>query len=484
MNKKIIFLITIIGILLSFKNVQANANKFYEAEYIKGIWMTKEKNNIRYYQTARFFRRTDNNDFVYCIEPFAMFNENGTYQETINPSNLSQSQKDRIILIAHFGYNYKNHTEIKWYAITQMMIWQEADTSGRSYFTDKLDGKEINPFQNEMNEINNLINEYNTIPTIANQKYELVEDNNYIINDQNQILNKYTVINNNKVKIENNNLIISNLEENNYVIKLSRKDINYNKPIIFYEGNNTQNMMETGDIEKNIKLEIFSRKNNINIKKVDQDTKEIKPQGEASFKDTTFALLDEENNSLGQYKIDENNEINIKNLKYGKYYLKEIKSGEGYKLNSKLYEIILDKDNRNINLEISNEIIKKEINIIKFFGDKNNYHKEKDIEFEILNNNNEIKSKIKTNDEGVASIILPYGKYKIRQLNTTEGYQKIDDIIIDIKDEEKKTINLYDNKIKVPNTSHIINNNKDFIIILITLLLIGTNAFIKIKEHQ
>ena len=63
-----------------------------------------------------------------------MFNENGTYQETINPSNLSQSQKDRIILIAHFGYNYKNHTEIKWYAITQMMIWQEADTSGRSYF--------------------------------------------------------------------------------------------------------------------------------------------------------------------------------------------------------------------------------------------------------------------------------------------------------------------------------------------------------------
>ena len=319
---------------------------------------------------------------------------------------------------------------------------------------------------------------------MVNQKYELVEDNNYIINDQNQILNKYTVINNNKVKIENNNLIISNLEENNYVIKLSRKDINYNKPIIFYEGNNTQNMMETGDIEKNIKLEIFSRKNNINIKKVDQDTKEIKPQGEASFKDTTFALLDEENNSLGQYKIDENNEINIKNLKYGKYYLKEIKSGEGYKLNSKLYEIILDKDNRNINLEISNEIIKKEINIIKFFGDKNNYHKEKDIEFEILNNNNEIKNKIKTNDEGVASIILPYGKYKIRQLNTTEGYQKIDDIIIDIKDEEKKTINLYDNKIKVPNTSHIINNNKDFIIILITLLLIGTNAFIKIKEHQ
>ena len=35
-------------------------------------------------------------------------------------------KKTKISMIAHFGYGYKNHTDVKWYAITQFMIWQAA----------------------------------------------------------------------------------------------------------------------------------------------------------------------------------------------------------------------------------------------------------------------------------------------------------------------------------------------------------------------
>ena len=59
---------------------------------------------------------------------------------------------------------------------------------------------------------------------------------------------------------------------------------------------------------------------------------------------------------------------------------------------------------------------------------------------------------IKTNNKGQAKIILPYGKYIIKQLTTTEGYQKIDPITINVDNSEKEKITLKNYKINVPNT--------------------------------
>ena len=40
---------------------------------------------------------------------------------------------------------------------------------------------------------------------------------------------------------------------------------------------------------------------------------------------------------------------------------------------------------------------------------------------------NKLVKTIKTNNEGEAEIILPYGTYTIKQLTTTEGYEYADD---------------------------------------------------------
>ena len=188
------FLILLIALMIiPSLSVKAETTSFYEGEYIQGIWMNKYNplNKITYYQTARFFRENGTNDFAYCIQPFEFFDGASSYESTTNQTTLSNVQREKVALIAHFGYGYKNHTEPKWYAITQLMIWKASAEYGDYYFTNSLNGDRINAYNAEINEINNLVNNYNKLPSIANQTYELVEDNYYEIIDTNNVLSNY-----------------------------------------------------------------------------------------------------------------------------------------------------------------------------------------------------------------------------------------------------------------------------------------------------
>ena len=173
----------------SLLNVHAENTTFYEAEFIDDIYISKYEyaTGITYYLKSRFIRRSDNNEFVYCIEPFTLFQDNSIYNEV---SNLDVYQKDKIKKIAHFGYGYKNHTESKWYAITQLMIWREANPSiGRYYFTDTLNGNEINIFTEEINEIEKLISDYNLNP-LSSTPYNALEGDSFAIS-LNSMINYY-----------------------------------------------------------------------------------------------------------------------------------------------------------------------------------------------------------------------------------------------------------------------------------------------------
>lgn len=162
-----------------------------------------------------------------------------------------------------------------------------------------------------------------------------------------------------------------------------------------------------------------------------------------------------------------NNKIKIENLNFGKYFVKEIKPGIGYNLNTNTYEINITNDNPNHSLNIENQVIKKLITIEKKYGEDNNLNSEANIIFEIYCKNRLINT-IKTNNEGIAQIELPYGKYEIKQINTTTGYQKIEPFIIEVKDNIDEKIELNDYKIPVPNTS---KNKNIFNSIIIKILL-------------
>ncbi|MBR5369756.1 MAG: Cys-Gln thioester bond-forming surface protein [Bacilli bacterium] len=416
-----------------------------------------------YFQKARFFRQTNTNEFAYCIEPFLFFNEESSYESTTKPTNLSESQIDRLSKIAHFGYGYKNHTEPKWYAITQFMIWQAA-TKGDFYFTDSLNGNRINAFQDEINEINALIDEYNKIPSF-DEEYTIISGNKLVLEAN---LDNIKVIGDN-IEIEDNKLIIDPIKENTYTYKLIKEDNYYNKPVIFYQSPNSQDLIETGNIEsKSTSFKVNVIKTEIEITKIDKDTKSIIPKGEASLDGAVYSLYNI-NNELVKEVVIENNQAIIDSIPLGKYYLKENKAGTGYLLDTNTYEVNITKEKSKHQVIVENKVIEKTITIEKKYGETNNLKEESNISFEIYNSNYERISTITTNNLGIAEIILPYGKYIIKQINTTNGYNKVDDITIKIDNTDNELIELKDLKIEVPNTS---TNNYLLILILKYLLVI------------
>lgn len=466
MKKIIFFLIIVASIFINTSiNVQAASANFYEAEYIDGIWMNKvSPGKTIYYQKARFFRQTGTNAFAYCIQPFVMFEEGSTYESTITPANLSTEQIERIKEIAHFGYGYYNHNSNKWYAITQFMIWQTADPSGDYYFTDSLNGNRITKFTEEMNEINNLISTYHQNPSMSGNTYKIVENQELILTDNNNVLTQYITVSP-YAKIQGNNLVINKLPEGNYDIILERQDNLYNNPILFYQSSTSQNLVETGNLNtKKLSLRIEVQKTRLELTKTDADTNTTVPSGEAKLEGAIYQLYDQDMKEITTLTINKDCKASIENLVYGKYYLKEIKAGTGYQLDNNTYEININQEKPIIELTLKNEVIKKKIEINKTYGTENNFQAEANISFNIYDKDHNLITTITTNELGYASIDLPYGTYKVEQLTSTPGYEKIESFDIIVSDTNPLTYNLKDYKIKVPNTKTTTKNIIELII--------------------
>ena len=463
------FFSIMIGYFLT-TNVYAESTTFYEAEYIDGIYMNKYNpyNKITFYQTARFFRKNITNEFAYCIEPFSFFDHGQTYTSTLTPNNLTSSQIDRITKIAHFGYGYKNHTDNKWYAITQFMIWQAADPNGDYYFTDVLSGNRITRFETEINEINSLINAYSKLPSISNKTYTVVEDNSLTIEDTNKVLSKFNT-NSNNITIKNNTLTINPIKEGNYEYTLSKQENIYNEPYIFYQADNSQNLIRTGNLNKiDTKLKVKVIKTTIELNKIDKDTKETTPQGEASLDGTIYTLYDKDMNIIKNLTI-ENNQALINNINFGKYYLKEKTPGTGYNLDNNTYEINITDTNNKIELVLEDKIIEKKITIHKTYGTNNNLQNEENISFNLVDKNKNLIKTLTTDSNGYIEIILPFGSYTFIQVNSTEGYSKVAPINIEVTDSNDELIELKDLQIPVPNTH---TKNNSILLLIINLLLV------------
>lgn len=445
---------TIIGISMVFSTkVEAEEFSFYEGDYIDGIYMTKEKNGTKYYQKARFFMLGGHNQFAYCIEPFAMFNENGSYQRRLTVDYLSNGQMDRIRKIAYFGYAYGSHLDPKWYAVAQLMIWREADPSGDIYFTDGLNGNRINAYEAEMAEINTLIRSYETTPSFQGTTYDLVEGNTLQITDQNQVLSHYQIEDNEHLSKDGNTLTIHDLEEGDYTFQLTRKDVRTTCIPFFYQSGTSQDMTVVGDLSPiTISFKVHVQNTSINITKIDHDTGTTEASGEAHLDGAIYSIYDSNMELIDDITISEDMTGDFQNLDYGKYYIQEKEAGLGYELDTEVYPFEITREQPHVNLTLENKVIKKKIEISKKFGDGNLSSYESGISFDVFNSMGDVISTITTDQNGYASIVLPYGHYTLRQVNTTDGYELLDDILIDVEDSEDQLLELYDYKIKVPNT--------------------------------
>ncbi len=464
--KKIVFLMTIVCLFFISGNVKAQEVEFYEAEKIDNIYTKSVRGREAHFQKSRFFRRKSDNKEAYCIEPFESFYEDHKYSNIDDINNISDEVLKKISLIAYYGYNYENHTDSKWYAITQLMIWRETNKNDQFFFTDTLNGNRISRFEDEINEINNLVNNHDKLPSFSNKSINIKYGEKYII-DENNIIDGFTS-DSNSITISNNKIDISKLEPGNYTFNFKKIMVNRGESILFYYNESSQNLMTIGNTYvPSFTLNIKIYKPTIELEKYDKDDNTIRNKDLCS---SSFKLYDEDMNVIRDIYLDDNCSSVIDDLDIGIYFIKEDKAGLGYKLNDELYKIEISLDDYNKNLKIYNEKIKNNIKVHKDFNINNSNYPEENVKFDIYSNDKYIDT-ITTDSSGDASITLEYGIYTFRQATSKEGYSYVDDfnVVIDNNSRDEQVFNLVDYKIKVPDT----RSDDNYYFIYLILLISG-----------
>ena len=115
-NKWLFAFISLFGIVATLNIPKVNAEKYYNnaiwpSEFISNIFIKKVKpNGYTKYQQARFLRRSEDNKYVYCLQPYVEINNNYVYDvardDYETATNLSKEQWKRVSLLAYYGYEY------------------------------------------------------------------------------------------------------------------------------------------------------------------------------------------------------------------------------------------------------------------------------------------------------------------------------------------------------------------------------------------
>lgn len=329
--KKIIFVILT---LFAFVKSVSASETFYLGDHVPDIYIYMDRINKKVYRQFRMIYRTNTNELVYCIEPGASLSSGyyDDYNDFNSIFNISIDKFNKIKLIAYYGYNYKNHTDVKWYAITQYIIWKEImPYNWEMYFVDSNHNKIDGMFDSEISEIYSLVNNHDDSLGILD---------NYVINNEKSItiksktdLSKYKssigTISNNEIKIDN--------------LSYGRNDIsltfeNYNSPL-FYFNNNGQNILKRGDVfKKVINTYIYVQGGKIKVNECNEET------FSDDFLGGTYEILDQDDEVIGEVTCEDTNCIS-ENLPVGFHKIRVKKLPDNYEVNEHIYDVeVVDND--------------------------------------------------------------------------------------------------------------------------------------------
>lgn len=452
LKKKIIngFLLLLVGVsCIPSITVQAKTynDTFNEkSQYIKGDYILKVKGSTRKYQQMTVITRNSDGQFVYCIEPGTPIASGSTiYQgQDFNQSyiaNMTNEQWRRISLLAYYGYGYGNHTDIKWYSVTQFLIWQTVPHGYDIYFTDKLDGNRITKYTDEINELNRLVAEHDITPKFDKDTIDMTIGETIELTDANNVLNKFEIKSTDGVSasINGNKLSITANEVGNGNITITKRDKNMSSPAIVYVHPKSQDLMSRGyydPIDRDLKINIVGGK--VSVKKIDADTGLGIAQGDATLDGAIFGIYSMDGKRVGQIESVGGEYVMSDYLpSLGTFYLQEEKASTGYELNETKYYFEITKDDLYPLVEVSEKVIERDLKIFKVYAsDQTGFLTgEANVTFDIyLKSNGEKVTSITTDEKGYATATLPYGTYTIKQVNSTQDHEFVEDFEITVNE--------------------------------------------------
>ena len=136
---------------------------------------------------------------VFCIQPMAIFDVSGEYPvDTQHWNNLSEAQRQAIWEINYYGYSYPGHQNGRYYAATQLLIWEVVD---KMYSPKTPDGNTPLDLSAEINEINRLRSQPQGRPSFANSTIKTGLNTPVTLTDTKGTLGNYTITSGNGVKV-------------------------------------------------------------------------------------------------------------------------------------------------------------------------------------------------------------------------------------------------------------------------------------------
>ena len=439
-----IFLLIISFFNTTIVNAETETETLTASIILDGYSYEHKLENSVFRENFRIIRRASDGGWVYCVQPFVRVIPDTEYEivgsDFMEYTGISEANWKRIAKVAYYGYGYVNeeagidHTDTKWYIVTQMLIWRLSTTNGVvSYFTDYLGGPRNDSILiNEVNELNNLVDQYNLLPRFDDLPDAVSLGDTITITDSNNVLTNYVIKNvNGGIASKNGNkLTITANDKNGFSLTLNNDGNRYGEPLRLYYSPNSQNLVRRGTIDPSqmpLRINVIAGK--VNIVKLDSETDDA--QGEASLEGAIFGIYNEDGTLVTSVTTDSNGRASTDNiLNIGNYYVKEITAPIGYNLDESKHPFTINASSPEVTLNIGEDVIKGRIIINKIDSETRTCRAQgqaslKGAVFVIKDENGNIVDRITTDSSCTAtSTYLPYGNYTIEEVTPSEGYYK------------------------------------------------------------
>lgn len=433
--KKILYVLFIISSIFMFTFIKTE--KVYAVEIKKeasGWYYERAKKDGSENYSGTLQNYSLSGEVAYCIEPTV--SDNGSVSlSTWAKTGLSDNIKERVLLIGYYGYTYPGHKTKKYRAATQCMIWEAIMGSGSWC---KINTKRWSAGTNidlsaERKEINRLISEHSKTVSFNGEIYKVQVGETLNLTDTNNILSNFSVAADNaEYNVNGNNLSLKPYTDK-ATISFTKNQA-YSSDYKIFVGNKVQNQLVPGNVDPTIaRIRLNTYYGGVELTKEDSETKT--PQGDATLKGAEYGIYNKNDELITKLTTDESGKATSEQvLAYGEYYIKEISPSNGYLLDENKYEFE-SKGTENYSLNVKEQVIKANININKYYlpFETNEKTPEDNVNFDLLDSKgNKIKELI-TDENGVISFNLPYGKYKIHQISTKKGFKYASDFEFSIE---------------------------------------------------
>lgn len=413
-------------------------------------WYYTRRGGGKPYMSAQWNLYDLDGKTAYCIEPGVNITTSD-YEGAIGWINSPYSDEvnRKIQLYGYYGYNYPGHGNLRYRAAAQSLIWEATGGQIIEFWTEKYGNGNFINLNAERNEILRLASTHYEVPTFDSDTKDAVIGETTTFTDTKDILSNFDVVKSSdaSVSINGNTLSVTPNVVGNITVVLKKKTYTQDPTIIFVGKDATSQKMGMFGVDDpvlvRVKLNVVG--GSLKINKKDLDTKLSKPQGDATFKNAVYELLDENYNFITDLIIDDSFSAKTdKILSPNKIYiLREKTASEGYLLDKTEYRFKIDRDNLDIEMDVYEDVIEKTINIYKVFADGSTtiLKGEPNVSFEIyLKSTGEYYKTIKTDEKGFVSVKLPYGKWIFKQVSSTSGFEKVKDFEIVINNDSDEDI--------------------------------------------